>query len=141
MPLLPEVIRGQYVTAHVVFVDDALHPTSPGWFRLFMRTQRYNHCWAMQWTGRRWVAFDVHSLAIDVVELAAWPELPRMLAHRGATIVEVARYRAPRWYWRGLTTCVSSVKMLLGIRAWWVVTPDALYRWLLREGQREVEHG
>ena len=38
---------------------------------------------------------------------------------------------------RGLLTCVSLIKAILGISAWYVITPDDLYRWLLKNnGER-----
>lgn len=35
---------------------------------------------------------------------------------------------------RGLLTCVSLIKAILGISAWYVWTPEHLARWLLRNG-------
>lgn len=42
---------------------------------------------------------------------------------------------------RGLLTCVSVVKALLGISAWFVWTPEHLARYLLRNGGQLVEKG
>lgn len=39
------------------------------------------------------------------------------------------------WRPRGLLTCVTVVKHLLGIRAWWILTPHQLYRYLQQGGQ------
>ncbi len=38
--------------------------------------------------------------------------------------------------WRppGLLTCVSVIKHLLGVRAWWIITPHQLYRHLAKQG-------
>ena len=33
-----------------------------------------------------------------------------------------------------IVSCVGVVKYLLGIRAWWVVTPYQLYRYLIKHG-------
>lgn len=33
-----------------------------------------------------------------------------------------------------LCTCVSEVKRMLGIRAWWIITPKQLERYLIKKG-------
>lgn len=66
---------------------------------------------------------------------------PLALAHEalneGATCVvrcRVDRSPAGEYVPRGLLTCVSVIKAVLGVRAWWVVTPEQLARVLLRMG-------
>lgn len=39
---------------------------------------------------------------------------------------------------RGLLTCVSLIKAILGIHAWWCVTPEQLSVWMLRNGAKEL---
>ena len=40
---------------------------------------------------------------------------------------------------RGLMTCVSVVKAIIGIRAWFVWTPEHLARYLLRSGAELIQ--
>jgi hypothetical protein len=40
--------------------------------------------------------------------------------------------------WRPFMTCVEAVKAALGLRAWWVLTPYALFRHLRRLGAQVV---
>lgn len=46
---------------------------------------------------------------------------------------------------RGIITCVSVIKGVMGQRAWWILTPRQLYYYLLRKGatslKGELEHG
>lgn len=56
---------------------------------------------------------------------------------RGATCVikfEVDRKDYRDYVPRGFLTCVSIVKSVLGIGAWYVITPEHFARWLLRNG-------
>lgn len=52
--------------------------------------------------------------------------------------VYYASYEVPDyqrgWRPRGLLTCVSVIKHLLGVRAWWIITPHQLYRHLEKQG-------
>ena len=40
---------------------------------------------------------------------------------------------------RGIMTCVSTVKPLLGLRAWWVMTPYQLWNHLIYNGAESME--
>ena len=39
---------------------------------------------------------------------------------------------------RGVSTCVSFVKHAIGMRRWWIITPDQLYWRLLDEGAEHL---
>lgn len=61
---------------------------------------------------------------------------------RGATLVlewpvdlQFSREYVPR----GLLTCVSVAKAVMGISAWFVITPAHLARWMLRNGATRLE--
>lgn len=45
---------------------------------------------------------------------------------------------APPWGFLVPATCVSVVKGVLGIRAWWVLTPYQLYKYLLKHGGQHL---
>lgn len=40
---------------------------------------------------------------------------------------------------RGFLTCVSIVKALIGVNVWYLITPDHLARWLIRNGAKRLE--
>lgn len=40
------------------------------------------------------------------------------------------------FFLRGLITCVTVTKAMLGVHAWWIWTPRQLYKYLLRHGAR-----
>jgi len=60
--------------------------------------------------------FASHEQAKDIVKI----KLP-LAEHLGYTF-------------RGIITCVSIIKAALGIRAWFIITPQQLRRYLLRIG-------
>lgn len=44
-----------------------------------------------------------------------------------------------RYYPRGIITCVSIVKSAMDIKAWRVLTPEHLYRYLLKIGAKSLK--
>lgn len=71
---------------------------------------------------------------------------PRAIAEtelrEGATAVitlPVDQKFSGRYLPRGLFTCVSMVKALIGCNAWFVWTPEQLARWMLRNGGEVME--
>lgn len=48
--------------------------------------------------------------------------------------IRVDRRKLPNYVPRGFLTCVSLIKAILGVGAWYVWTPEHLARWLLRNG-------
>ena len=64
----------------------------------------------------------------------------RGLAGDGGRIVLLDIRPAPGAvpFLRGPMTCVETVKALLGIRAWWIITPRQLYRRLRADGAKVV---
>jgi len=133
------------ITTYVVFEPCPSLLIYPWWFRAWLRITRGQpqHCFTMTWTGTHWLGVQAGSCWLDVASLGCDPDLPRTLARAGATVVQCVRIRELRWFRRGLTTCVSLVKMQLGIRAVCVTTPAGLLRYLVAEGQHVVEwsHG
>jgi len=133
------------LTLYVVFEPAPPLPIYPWWFRAWLRITRGQpqHCFTMTWTGTHWLGLQAGACWLDVADLGTDPCLPGILAAMGNTVVQCVRIREPRWFRRGLTTCVSLAKMQLGIRAVSVTTPAGLLRYLVREGQHVVEwsHG
>lgn len=69
-------------------------------------------------------------------------DVVQKLLAEGATCAikyRVSRRGAPWYIPRGLQNCVSVVKSVLGVAAWYVWTPQHLARWLLRNGGQMIE--
>ena len=68
-----------------------------------------------------------HRTALDVFRIADLEEHVRL---RGGIIITVKQSRTKRWYPFALNTCVSHVKIALGINKLLVFTPYQLYKQL-----------
>jgi len=93
---------------------------------------------------------DEYTLAIDPRSYCIQPDVAFVPAREaaqhflkeGATAVikvRVDRRGAPPYIPRGLQTCVSVVKSVLGVAAWYVWTPEHLARWLVKNGGQLIE--
>lgn len=95
-------------------------------------TKEFRHCYAFRWDGYNWIVVDALS---NITEICILPfgedvDLPAKIVEDGQKVVYFSRQRQDKFIFRGLLTCVSMVKHLLGIRAWWVVTPKQLYNYI-----------
>ncbi len=75
-----------------------------------------------------------------------WMEDPENIAvefikqHQVKDIIKVRmRLKSDGVIFRGIITCVSIVKAAMGIKAWWVMTPQQLRRYLLRHGGKSLK--
>lgn len=113
----------------------------------------FRHCWAFHP-----VDFPAPGLMADQyclkVEVAAkridtncwWAPPDNVIEHfLKAGVTDILRVRVDiggnsRYIPRGLLTCVSATKSLLGLRAWWVLSPLQLYAHLIRHGATSVRN-
>ena len=133
---------------YVVFQESVLWDrvrwfTSPG----------YRHCWAFHsvWFPEKSLMADEYTLKMEVtssrIDTAIWWADPATVADSFVALPDVTtilRVRVDiddqiRYIPRGMLTCVSGVKALLGVRAWWVVTPKQLHNYLLGIGAEPHE--
>lgn len=89
---------------------------------------------------------QIVSFRTDCVSLDVSFDNPEAIAQaylrEGATCVirfPVDQKFTGRYIPRGLFTCVSMVKAMLSVNAWWVWTPEQLARYLLQNGGKLVE--
>ncbi len=137
---LPDELQEQleaagYAAWCVVFSPRHLVNDTPLWARFLHR--EFRHCYAFrQMTAET-------TLVINQVGEALLPNLcPLPLGFyvdatlkSGRTVLVTIRPRPqPRPFLRGPMTCVETVKSLLGIRAWWIITPRQLARLLCADG-------
>ncbi len=126
----------------VVFSPDKIiHAAGLPWWNLVLAVD-WRHCWAMKNDGIVWTAVTQNAYGMEVETLGYGPEhdVPGLLAAGGCRVLHVTGERRVSYLGRGLLTCVSVVKQLVGMRAWTVITPAQLYRRLIRDGA-EVIHG
>jgi hypothetical protein len=116
-----------YARALVVFSGG----TSVAWLR-WLRPG-FRHCFVAVDDGVEWLTIDplVHRLEVRASGLPSGFDLAREYRRMDLTVVEVspapvALRAAPP----GLFTCVETAKRVLGIRAWRILTPWQLYRFL-----------
>ena len=63
--------------------------------------------------------------------------MERQLRDNSHAIQRVSTVKGKGFFPIGLFTCVSLFKKLLGIRAWWVLTPYQLYNYINKRGLNE----
>ena len=115
---------------YIVFVDGGRWNlwdvfTSSGW----------RHCYAIHYDGFNWIEINPYSSFLDVLILdyVDDEDVPQLLVSQGHKVVYIKKQRKDKFRMRGLLTCVSIIKHLLGIRAWWVITPKQLAKHLVRK--------
>lgn len=143
--MLPN-LRKRY-TAYVVF-QGAEHRR---WWRIYTR-RGWRHCYLIlpayppgaslfsrpgSIVINPWISY----LRIDNLTESP-PEICRRMVAEGATCaieLPVDQKFTGAYVPRGLMTCVSLIKAVIGCNAWHVWTPEQLARWMLRHGGKMVE--
>ena len=113
------------------------------WFVVFTDSGRWNlwdiatskgfrHCFAVRWDGFNWICVDPLGswLEVQVMPYGHEDNVPQMMLELGHKVVYVRKQRKNKLILRGLMTCVSIMKHLIGVNAYWVVTPKQLYNYL-----------
>ncbi len=103
------------------------------WLRWLKRG--FRHCYVIVRTGDFWVLFDplshqtvIHAFAVDPrMDVVGW-----LKGHGHRVVVTHVRAAPRRVAPIRPHTCVEAVKRVLGIQAWWIVTPWHLNRYLAR---------
>ena len=106
--------------------------------RLFLKPG-FRHCAVLIDDGEYWVAFD-HGRGQPLIRVVADAEQDVAAHYRAQPDYEVQEvefdWRDVRYRASGPHSCVTSIKSMLGIRAFWVLTPYQLYRWLEKNHAR-----
>ena len=98
-------------------------------------TQRgFRHCCAFKWDGFNWLLVDPLGQCLDITVLnyTSEDDVPKMFKDNGWTIIRYKKTINKKFIFRGVMTCVTVCKQLLGIKACWVVTPKQLYNYIQR---------
>lgn len=103
------------------------------WGRLLKRG--YKHVFAVHFDGLFWIKTDFLLGWTDISVLCYdyKDSIHDITEGQEVVIQYVERWRKPRYrvpFLFAPWTCVEAMKSLLGIRAWWVLTPYQLYKYL-----------
>lgn len=102
------------------------------WWQKYLK-KGYKHVFAVHFDGLFWIKMD---FTIGYTDYSVLPfdyrdTIKHVLEGRDMTYQYVEAWRKPRYRVRLLFapwTCVELMKSLLGIRAWWVITPYQLFK-------------
>lgn len=136
------MIASERFTAWIVF-QGADHRrfwrifTGRGWRHCFIVVPAYNPTAGLR-AGRASVVIDPRSnhVSIDVLFMPPKEVADHLLGQGAKCVIKfnVDRRGLPDYVPRGILTCVSMLKAICGIGAWYVWTPKHFARWLLRNG-------
>lgn len=106
----------------------------------FFLPRGFRHCSVLINDGRHWVSMEALAGHTEIIvhEVKASYDLPAHLRKEGMVVVPALvrrddKARKPRI--PSLITCVESVKRVLGLRQFFVITPSQLYAHLRKESQ------
>ena len=105
----------------------------PHLWDIFTR-QGFRHCCAFKWDGFNWLLVDPlgQGLDITILNYTSEDDVPSIFRQAGWTVIR-AKTINDKFIFRGLMTCVTVCKQLVGIKACWVVTPWQLYNYIKKE--------
>jgi len=94
----------------------------------------FRHCCAFKWNGFNWLLVDPlgQGLDITILNYTSEDDVPSIFRQAGWTVIR-AKTINDKFIFRGLMTCVTVCKQLVGIKACWVVTPWQLYNYIKKE--------
>ena len=127
--LSPEIDLEKGSTAWIVFSND----TDIRMLHLFRRG--FRHCFMMMQQNDRWILVDPRSNKTDVY-LLPHPKsfnFPRYYTEQGKTVIKIPVIHTPSKILSPFpVSCVETLKRMIGLHAWWVMTPYQLYKYLLK---------
>lgn len=95
----------------------------------------FRHCFVVLNDGVRWMSIDpmAHYTEIISHDLPATYDVISWIERQNCRAVEVRPKKpAQKALWPMIFTCVESVKRIIGLRRFWVITPWQLYKALTR---------
>lgn len=135
-------VRDEWRVYYIVFQPSTLHRI----WSAFCPDLAFRHCWLIQtaYMGEPGlltpkICMKIESLA-NMIDTEVWNATPEEIVEgflpRVTDILRISlRIKSGRGYIpRGITTCVSVPKAVMGIKAWWILTPKQLYNYLLSIG-------
>jgi len=94
----------------------------------------FRHCCAFKFDGFNWLLVDPlgQCLDINIMPYTSEDDVPYIFRQAGWTVIRYKKTIKPQFIFRGVLTCVTVCKQLLGIKACWVVTPWQLHNYIKR---------
>jgi hypothetical protein len=94
----------------------------------------FRHCCAIKWDGYNWILIDPlgQLLDINILPYTELDNVPNLFRENNWTVIRYNKEIKERFIPRGMLTCVTVCKQLLGIKACWVVTPWQLHNYIKR---------
>ena len=127
--------------ARLWFVCFPFAATPAAWWQRPLRPG-FRHVFAVRAEGGDRTLLADHAggrLVLEVLAVPLMEALTNMRRELRALILAANEPTTPdRPRLRGPMTCVELVKSLLGVRAWWVLTPRHLWRHLRAQGARVI---
>ena len=114
------------------------HGDMPYWWAKYLQSG-FRHCWALRWDGFNWIAYypSLGHTDIEVLPYGNYEDIEIISKAMNLSVIirakvwrQTTRIRAPL---PTLVTCVEQIKALLGIRKWSLLTPYALFKYLLED--------
>ena len=105
----------------------------PHFWDVFTR-KGFRHCCAFKWDGYNWILIDPlgQQLDVNVMPYTSEDDVPHLFKQTGWKVIRYKKTIKPKFIFRGMLTCVTVCKQVLGIKACWVVTPWQLHNYLKR---------
>lgn len=93
----------------------------------------FRHCFMMMQQDDRWILIDPRSNKTDV-QILPHPKsfnFPRYYSEQGKIVVKIPEIIAPNKIMSPFpVSCVETLKRMIGLHTWWVMTPYQLYKHL-----------
>ncbi len=116
-------------TLWIIFSDE----TDIRMLKIFKRG--FRHCFVMMLQGDRWMLIDPRSNKTDI-HLLPHPKsfnFPRYYTEHGKTVLKIPTIKTPNRILSPFpVSCVETIKRLIGLHAWTVMTPYQLYKKLVK---------
>lgn len=100
-----------------------------------LTTPGYRHCFLITRGELGSILYDPHWFGLSLSWAPQPPEaVAKICLDHGHKVLMFEQKKIQSYALRGIMTCVSAIKMAIGIKKWWIITPKQLYKRMLRQG-------
>jgi hypothetical protein len=123
---------------YVVFTDNSNDPLNTGIVASFIKlftSPGYRHCFVFTPSELGTLVLDPSWTGLAVSWSPAPPErIAQACLLHGHKVLLLEQNHIQRYYSRGFITCVSIIKMTIGLKSWKIITPKQLFKAMLAAG-------
>ncbi len=125
---------------YIVFTDHSDRINLPNRIIRWFTSPGFRHCFLLKSAELGCIALDPywHGISVSWSPLSA-ERIARDCLDKGHKVLFLEQNKVREYYLRGFITCVSVIKMMIGIKNWRVITPRQLYDVLLSSGAHLVK--